>query len=199
MLPKFGIRVEPNSEVGSARGPRAGLGGPPISANLTARPSAITPSVAGNCHARGRREKRLCCELAAGSPAGTTENSPALQRWVGRFSGKKSRQGRQSRGLSETSFVPAGTRLVSAPNPALKCWAIFCRPPGWGRDIVQPGRTGKTPGQRAAGFVKLALIRNYAVGAPPSRRLTPSKRGGGAHSPQFKMFTEPELRNGNGM
>ena len=142
----------------SARGPRAGLGGPPISANLTARPSAITPSAAGNCHARGRREKRLCCELAADSPAGTTENSPALQRWVGRFAGKKSRQGRQRQGLGETSFVPAGTRLVSAPNPALKCWAIFCRPPGWGGDFVQPGRTGETPGQRAAGFAKLALM-----------------------------------------
>ena len=97
---------------------------------LTARPTAITLPAAGNCHARGRREKRLCGELAADSPAGTTENSPALQRWVGRFSGRKSRQGRQRWGLGETAFVPAGTRLVSAPNPARKCGAIFCRPPG---------------------------------------------------------------------
>ena len=129
-----------------ASSPPLGAGERGISANLTARPSGITPSAAGNCHARGRREKRLCCELAADRPAGTTDNSPALQRWGGRSSGKKSRQGRQSRGLVETSFVPAGTRLVSAPNPARKCGAIFCRPPGWGGDIVQPGRTGETPG-----------------------------------------------------
>ena len=151
----------------------------PHKRELNGGPSGITPSAAGICHARGRREKRLCGELAADRPAGTTENSPALQRWVGRFAGKKSRQGRQSRGLGETSFVPAGTRLVSAPNPALKCWAIFCRPPGWGGDIVQPGRTGETPGQRAAGFVKLAYGRFARSGNSPSgtfRLIPPSSR-----------------------
>ena len=35
-----------------------------------------------------------------------------------------------------------------------------------------------------------AINRNHAVGPPPSRRLTPSKRGGGAHFPSLKIFTE---------
>ena len=40
------------------------------------------------------------------------------------------------------------------------------------------------------GWRRGAFSRNHAVGPPPSRRPTPSKRGGGAHFPQRNMFTE---------
>ena len=116
----------PPSPALRAPSPPLGAGERGISANLTARPSGITPSAAGNCPARGRREKRWCGELAADRPAGTTENSPALQ-LGGRTRERQVPEGRQTPCL-RVSFVPPGLTSVATFNPALKCWAIFLLP-----------------------------------------------------------------------
>ena len=55
---------------------------------------------------------------------------------------------------------------------------------GFGHVEAQDG-FGRTHG--GGGWV---VSRNHAVGPPPSRRLRPSKQGGGAHFPRRNRFTE---------
>ena len=67
-----------------------------------------------------------------GRPAGTTENSPALECWVRGDSTRKSRRDDRVSGKLGRLGLPSlsGLGASPSPDPALKCWAIFKCPCG---------------------------------------------------------------------
>src|SRR5205814_2747386 len=84
-----------------------------------------------------RRYSRLtiCATLNRYRPGGTSENSPAFQRWgpMGVRGPSPARDERASRELlAWFSFVPDGTQGYWLSNPPMNRWAIFYRPDGLG-------------------------------------------------------------------
>ena len=77
--------------------------------------------------------------------------------------------GRDERGVrADISFVSGGTRLVADADPALKCWAIFCRPLGWGWGSERSQETEKLaawPGVRLPFW--FSCLPNTPVGRKP--------------------------------
>ena len=64
----------------------------------------------------------------AGSPGGTTENSPVLQHWV------RGTDGVSPGGTKETALLPSlRDSFVRRADPVLKHWAILGRPGGTAR------------------------------------------------------------------
>ena len=77
-----------------------------------------------------KRRKRRAPVTRSRSPAGTTENSPALERWACERRGEKSRQGRQSCAPCNISFVPAGTCPASPRAPSAEALGYSFSPSG---------------------------------------------------------------------
>ncbi len=74
-------------------------------------------------------------DSATRSPAGTTDNSPAIYRWAFNSLAVKSRQGRK-KSHSTAALCPfvvpslGGLGRVPFGHPPLKQWASFFRPSG---------------------------------------------------------------------
>ncbi|PWU21619.1 MAG: hypothetical protein C5B50_01285 [Verrucomicrobia bacterium] len=101
------------------------------------------------------------------SPVGTTDNSPAFQRWVADGPSSKSRRDGRSEGeaLSSLRDLHHSPRTI----PALKRWAIVCRPSGTDdsdvEDFVPHGFASQLLDHHAAGVkFKLQPVRhNVAI------------------------------------